>query len=50
MDALSAGRCPPLGKGDGGLTRRGAIGLMALAPAAAAVRLANAVGAQGQLT
>ena len=50
MDALSAGRCPPLGKGDGGLTRRGAIGLMALAPAAAAVRLANAAGAQGQLT
>jgi peptide/nickel transport system substrate-binding protein len=50
MDALSAGRCPPSGKGDGGLTRRGAIGLMALAPAAAAVRLANAAGAQGQLT
>ena len=50
MDALFAGRCPRSGKGDGGLTRRGAIGLIALAPAAAAVRLANAAGAQGQLT
>src|ERR1043166_1936629 len=51
MDALFAQRrWPPSGKGDGGLTRRGAIGLMALAPAAAAVRLANAAGPQGQLT
>ncbi len=51
MDAVVRGQGRPAsGEGDDGFTRRHVLGLIALAPAAAAARLASAAGTEGQLT